>query len=431
MQRSRIDREEDVSVANAGVLSGRLEEFRLIELVQALGMGANTGALHVRRADDLNGIIYFDQGSVVGASELDSEALTLGHVLQQLNLADETQIEQAFQLQMHDALGKRIGERLIEMGALTQEQLQSALRTQILWTVRDMAMWRSGAYEFHRGQELPYGVEVRVDTQDASMEILRYEHEWEGLYHVLPDGVRTYLQMVREPPIGRQLRFAPPIWRLVSRVNTHHNVRRIATALHLPEVEAARALAPLVHEGLLAPMGVQHRNEPPDPVYIMDLHTFDLFSLLIELEQDWVRRKGKNKADHLVALARYINQTMRSLEVACQESGLALAPDTLATILTKERLLGVDDYQFRIHQNQIEIEDFAAAVRKRLDVAARGPAGADQAYYDAGFAVLRQALAVSFQAINARVASPTIRGQNQEAWEALFLSLQQQPATPA
>jgi hypothetical protein len=305
--------------------------------------------------------------------------------------------------------------------------VQKALRTQILWTVRNMALWKSGTYQFQQGQEMPYPVEARVDTQDASMEILRYEHEWEGLRYFLPEGVRTPLRMVFDPPIGHPLRFPPSVWRLISRVNTHRTVRRIATALHLAEVDAARLLAPLVREGLLLPTNAQNLHELPDEVERLSLRNFDLFSLLIELEQEWVKRRGKTRADHLVALARYINQTMRSLENACRENGLALSPNTLAGILSKERLLGVEDFRFRIEQNQIDIDDFATFVRRRLDSAARAGQGADLAFYDAARAVLQGALAATFQAINARVALPSHRAQNQEAWEALFLSFQQQP----
>jgi hypothetical protein len=37
---------------------------------------------------------------------------------------------------------------------------------------------------------------------------------------------------------------------------------------------------------------------------------------------------------------------------------------------------------------------------------------------------LQQALRAAFEAINARIASPQDRAQNQEAWEALFQTLQ-------
>src|SRR5262249_23424074 len=80
------DEETLVSSSNS-VLSGRLEEFRLVELLQMMGLGANTGALHLRQDGGRTGLIYFDSGALVSAAELDTEALTLGHVLQQLGLA--------------------------------------------------------------------------------------------------------------------------------------------------------------------------------------------------------------------------------------------------------------------------------------------------------------------------------------------------------
>jgi len=38
---------ERTLVSNASVFSGRLEEFRLVELLQMMGLGSNTGALHL------------------------------------------------------------------------------------------------------------------------------------------------------------------------------------------------------------------------------------------------------------------------------------------------------------------------------------------------------------------------------------------------
>ena len=44
-------------MSSVGVLSGRLEEFRLVELLQVMGLGAATGALHVHEADGRAGLI--------------------------------------------------------------------------------------------------------------------------------------------------------------------------------------------------------------------------------------------------------------------------------------------------------------------------------------------------------------------------------------
>src|SRR5262249_20790437 len=151
----------------------------------------------------------------------------------------------------------------------------------------------------------------------------------------------------------------------------------------------------------------------------MAIKNFELFSLLLELEQDWVRRRGKGKTDHLVALARYINQTMRSLEEACQANNLALAPDTLATILSKEQAADVPGHPFRTHNNRIDVDDSASSARKRMDTAARTSPAAEREFYAAAATDLQRALAAAFQAINARVVLPNFRAENQTAWKSL------------
>lgn len=416
-------------MSNGSVFSGRLEEFRLVELLQMMALGSNTGALHLYQehpSGDRTGLIYFDNGALVSCTELDTEALTLGHVLQQLNLASVTQIDHAFQLQTQDPLGKRIGERLVDLRILTDDQLDQALKTQTLWTARELALWREGTYEFHADERLPADSDTQhIDSTRAVMEVLRYEHEWESLQPFLPDGMRTHITMAFEPPIGHPLQFHAAAWRVISRVNAQHTVRRIATSLHQPEVDVARMIGPLVQEGLLVPVGAAGGPGLPEEAARLSMQHFDLFTLLISMEQDWIKKK--TPADQLIALAGFINQTMRALEEACQSSGLGLSPDTLASILSREGLLGIDNYRFRVDHNRLDVDNFAAFSRQSLDGSSRGALGSAKPFYEKCLDVLQRALGASFNAINARVASPVERAQNQEAWEALFLTFRGEP----
>ncbi len=417
-------------MSNGSVFSGRLEEFRLVELLQMMGLGSNTGALHLHQDTGLTGLIYFDTGMLVSSTELDTEALTLGHVLQQLNLASAAQLEHAFQLQTQDPLGKRIGERLIDLGILTQEQLDHALKTQTLWTARELALWRSGSYEFHPGEHVPTNSNTqRIDSTRAVMEVLRYEHEWDSLQPFLPQGMRTRIAMAYEPPVGHPLLFHAVPWRVISRVNSQRTVRRIATSLHQPEVEVARMIGPLVEEGLLVPVGAEGTPGLPEEAARLSMNNFDLFSLLIGMEQDWLKRK--TPLDHLTALAGFVNRTMKALEDECQENGLSLAPDTLLTILSREGLLGLHDYQFRIANNRIDSDHLASYCREVLENSTRNSIGSAKAFYEQFADLLQHALVAAFQAINTRVASPIERAQNQEAWEALFLTLHGEPLNTA
>ncbi len=421
-------------MTNASVFSGRLEEFRLVELLQMMGLGSNTGALHLHQDTEhgvgRTGLIYFDNGALVSCTELDTEALTLGHVLQQLNLANATQIEHAFRLQTQDPLGKRIGERLVDLGILSEDQLANALKTQTLWTARELALWRSGSYEFHPDERLPERTPLhRIDSTRVVMEVLRYEHEWESLQPFLPQGMRTRVWMAFEPPIGHPLLFHAAAWRVISRVNAHHTVRRIATSLHQPEIEVARMIGPLVEEGLLVPGDAESTPGLPEEAARLSMNNFDLFSLLIEMEQYWLKRK--TPLDQLVALADFINRTMKALEDECDAMHLSLAADTLHSILAREGLLGLETYQFRIELNRIDVEDFAAYCRRVLDSSSREAIGTAKVLYEQFSDLLQRALVAAFQAINSRVASPIERVQNQEAWEALFQTLRGEPSNTA
>jgi hypothetical protein len=417
-------------MANLGVLSGRLEEFKLVELLQVMGMNANTGALHLEASDGRTGLVYFDTGALVSCIELDTEALTLGHVLQQLNLATGEQIERAFRLQTQDPLGKRIGERLIDLGILTPEKLNNALAMQALWTAREVALWVSGTYELHPGEHLPADTAgVRIDPQRVVMEVLRYEQEWEELRRFLPEGMRTHVAMVFDPPIGHPLLFPSDIWHVITHVNRFRTVRRIATALRQPEVEAARMITPLVRDGLLVPIGAAGGPGLPEEAQRMSMRNFDLFTLLIGMEQDWLKRKSPR--DQLVGLATFINQTMHALEDACRENGLSLAPDTLATLFGRGGLGNVQGYKFRIANNRIDIFDFSAFCGRVFESSTRSMIGGPKAFYDEMMDVLQRGLEAAFHAINARIASPIERVQNQEAWEALFMTFRGQPSSSA
>jgi hypothetical protein len=409
-------------VTQSGILNGRLEEFSLVELLQAMGLSTNTGALHLHQADGRTGVTYFENGAIVSCTEIDTEALTLGGVLQQLRLATIEQLEHAFQQQTQDPLGKRIGERLIDLGILTQEQLNDALRTQALWTVRELGLWHHGSYEFHPGERLPSDASVlRIDYQRATMELVRYEHEWQGLHAFLPEGMRTHIQMAFEPPAGHPLLFHATAWRVITRVNSQQTVRRMATSLQLPELDVARMVGPLVREGLLVPVGAAGGPGLPEEAARLSMQHFDLFTLLISMEQDWLKRKSP--ADQLIALAGFINQTMRTLEEACLATGLSLAPDTLLSLLSREQLLGIGpSYELKVRQNRVDLEDFSTFCHHTFEGSARNALGATKDFYDVTAAVLQRGLAAAFEAINSRIASPVERVQNQEAWEALFLT---------
>jgi len=412
---------------NTRLLHGSLKDFGLVEVLQMMELGGMTGAIRLKQASSgRTGIIYFSEGKMANCSELDVGALTLGDVLQQLGMATSQRIEEAFNQQLQDAFGKRIGERLIAMGVINEQQLKEALRTKALWTVRELALWQEGSYEFIASPSaktiLPYGESsLELEVMRITMEMVRYSDEWEQLRQFLPQGVRTMLQMA--PAIPYAMSFDARTYELFMHVNLYRRVRRIASAMRRPELEVARELAQLVRQKLLMHVFQEVSPQPqpsgrevrlPDPAEKLRMESFELLYLISRMEQEWYRRR--NPMEQLPALAEFINWTMDALAETCRARGADLDPNTLKSLLYREKLRYMGNYEFKVDQNHIDVDNFKSLCYEVLSVNMQQ----SQDFYDEAVDVLQHILRSIFDTINSRVASLDERLENQEVWEAMF-----------
>lgn len=405
-------------------LQGSLQEFGLVEILQMMEMESMSGAIHLKQANERTGIVYFKDGKMAGCSELDAGALTLGDVFQQLGMATAAQIEAAFQRQIQDAFGKRIGERLIEMRVLTENQLREALRTKALWIIRDIGLWKEGNYEFATIPDskniLPYGEEaLGLDVMRVTMEMVRYSDEWEKLQNFLPQGMQTCLQMAQTIPCT--MSFDARTLELLGGVNRYHIVRKIASGIRRTELDVARDLAQLVQMRLLyvlpanAQLNTVNGNvRLPQPAEMWRMEHFELLNLLSRMEQHWLRKT--TPMDQLPALAEFVNWTMDGLTQACKKNGTELDDNTLETLLTRNNLRYMGNYRFLIEKNNIDVENFTSLCHEVV----HGEIQKANDFYEEAAIVLQRILAYIFDSINARVVSLSERLENQEIWEAMF-----------
>jgi hypothetical protein len=406
-------------------LQGSLREFGLVEILQMMEMENMNGALHLKQANDRIGIVYFKEGKLAGCSELDTGALTLGDVLQQLNMAAAPQIDAAFQRQRQDAFGKRIGERLIEMRVINEGQLREALRTKALWTIRDIGLWKDGSYEFAALPDsknlLPYGEEpLGLDVMRVTMEMVRYSDEWEKLQNFLPQGMQTALQMA--PAIPYPMSFDARTLELLGGVNRHRLIRKVASGIRRPELEVARDLAQMSQMRLVyvLPANTQP-NAPgngvrlPAPAERLRMEHFELLNLISRMEQHWLRKT--TPMDQLPALTEFVNWTMDTLAEACRANGTELNPHTLESLLARNNLRYLGNYRFLIDKNNIDVENFTSLCHEVM----RGEIQKANDFYEEGAIVLQRILSCIFDSINARVVSLSERLENQEVWEAMFI----------
>ncbi len=414
------------------VLSGLLKDFGLVEVLQVMELGGMTGALHLKQATGHMGIIYFSEGKMANCSEFDPGALTLGDVLQQLGMATYQHIEEAFSQQLQDPFGKRIGERLVINGAISDQQLREALRTKALWTIRELSLWKDGSYDFMPAPNvqklLPYGeASLEIEVMRVTMEMIRYGDEWDELIKILPLGVRTALRM--SPAIPYTMRFDMRTLELFTHVNLYGRVRRIASIIRRPELDVARELAQLVQQKFLLvvpqmemaqrAIGQNGKNNSnrvhlPEPAEKLRLENFELLNLISRMEQAWM--KCRNPMEQLPAMVQFVNWTMDALADTCRANGTELDANTLRTLMMNENLSNMGSYSFKVDQNHINVESFTSLCYEVMS----GDMQKAEGFYDEAAMVLHRMLCTIFETINARVADPRERLENQEVWEAMF-----------
>ncbi|HLX59217.1 MAG TPA: DUF4388 domain-containing protein [Ktedonobacteraceae bacterium] len=420
-------------------LQGSLNEFGLVEVLQMMEFGGMTGAIHLKQqSTERIGIVYFKDGKLASCSELDPGALTLGDILQQLGMAHSQHIDRAFSMQMQDPFGKRIGERLIEMGVISDEQLREALRTKALWTARELALWKEGTYEFVAspvGQSkstLPYGEEsLNLEVMGVTMEMVRYIDEWAQLAAYFPQGMQTTLQVV--PAIPYAMQFDMRILELLGGINVYRSARRIASGIRRPELDVARDLAWLIQnkfasivfqqERIISHLNGNHSVNDngrsaavhlPGPAERLRMESFELLNLISRMEQAWNSRRMPE--EQLTALVEFVNWTMDALADTCRANGAELDPNTLENLLTRNNLRYMGNYRFIIANNNIEVSNFTALCHEVL----QGDIVKSTDFFEEASIVLQRILLCIFDSINGRVASLYERLENQEVWEAMF-----------
>ncbi|HTI14030.1 MAG TPA: DUF4388 domain-containing protein [Dictyobacter sp.] len=406
------------------VLSGYLKDFGLVEILQIVELGSMTGAIHLKHSTGRMGILYFNDGKLANASELDPGALAVGDVLQQLGMTTYQHIEEAYAQQLQDPLGKRIGERLVLMGVISEQQLREALRMKALWTARELSLWQDGTYEFIASASvhklLPYGeASLDIEVVRTTMEMVRYSDEWQELTRYLPNGMRTILRLTDAIP--SVMRFDMRSLELFTHVNLYRRIRRIASALRRPELDVARELGQLVQQGFLLtafqnmdPQTNGRKVRLPDPAEKLRLENFELLDLISRMEQEW--DKKHSPMEQLPTLVVFINWTMDALAETCRANGIELDANTLRTLMLNHNLWHMGSYEFRVDQNHVDVDNFTALCYEVLGDDIKKAAG----FYDEASTVLQQLLISIFEMINGRVANPRERMENQAVWEAMF-----------
>ena len=144
-------------------LVGNLAQFSLADLLQILAGGGHSGKISLTRIDK-QGVIVLREGRVIYAAST-SVRDTLGSILVARGQIAEDQLLAALERQHRDDAERRLGNVLVEMGALTTEQLHEAVRWQVSKVLAEFLAWNDAYFRFEP-LEIPDKGEIEVDLED-------------------------------------------------------------------------------------------------------------------------------------------------------------------------------------------------------------------------------------------------------------------------
>jgi len=159
-------------------LAGDLSVISIAEVLQMLDLQRQSGALSIfTKKREIT--LYIQSGTLTWASAhgLGDEFL-LGRYLLETGNVDREELNDA--IEQHTTSRRLIGERMVELGLVTEDQVRRALTRQTSELLYEVVRWQKGRFSFIVGSEHPLALKTALGLETGSlvMEGFRRVDEW-------------------------------------------------------------------------------------------------------------------------------------------------------------------------------------------------------------------------------------------------------------
>mgnify|MGYP001544778413 CR=1 FL=1 len=247
-------------------IEGPLRELGIHDVFQLLDLSRKTGTLTVTSLlRDNQGTVYFERGAVIYAA-IRSNPHPLGELLLRAGKISEGDLARARDTQVRTDDGRRLGEILVELGAITRKELERQVRFQVEEVVFELMSWREGFFSFEEREvvNVPAEAIIRISTESLLMEGARRIDEWSRIEGKIPHlGVVPVLAPVADDHTA-QLDLLPNEWEVLAEIDGTRDLRAVAAGLALSEFDVARIAYGLVTTGVVSlRAGSDHQAPAP------------------------------------------------------------------------------------------------------------------------------------------------------------------------
>ena len=239
-------------------VEGTLSETAFPRILHNLYSLRATGLLHLENTN-LKKVVYIRNGyPIFVRSNLVREFL--GQRLVRTGLLSDEALAES--LEASKQSNQRHGMALVEMGLLNPNQLNDALRNQVLDKLLDIFSWPEGKYRFVQAREFKQGI-TSIDLSPANLILqgLRDHANRDQVLKILEPHLEHYLQQAENPLYRFQdIQLSVNEQRILASCQGNETLSEILKRHLLSRKEAEPLLAALLTTGILVA-----RMEPKEP----------------------------------------------------------------------------------------------------------------------------------------------------------------------
>ena len=228
-------------------LQGRLQSFRLPDLLTFLDMVSKTGTLRLENGDQIT-TAYMEQGDLRFATSSEPR-LRLSSVLRKKERLGDEQWRQIEARMV--ATGSKFGQAAVALGIMTEDDVRNALKVQVSEIIYDALGWDTGFFYFFDEMTLPpYAVTINVDVSNLIMESARRIDEWEQCIRLLPNEDAIY-QIVDNPDTQEKINLSLDEWKILFRIDGHKPLKQLMEESEKEPMEVYRVIYGLLANQLI------------------------------------------------------------------------------------------------------------------------------------------------------------------------------------
>lgn len=337
-------KEEAEAQEQAVTMRGNLDQINLSDIFQTLAMTKMEGVLRVHNPLEQRHV-YCSDGFVRILTPPRVIQRRIGQRLVQAGMITTDQLRSALMRQRKDK--NPLGKILIDDGIITEEQIDEVASVQVAEDLFGLFTWSHGTFEFYRGAVTDQGLRERFETcpefevSSLLLEVARRSDEWESILGVI--GNLDELPVTTSKDAPRE--FNDIEYALFRGADGRTTYRQLAEQTTQGLFEVSRVARDLVNEGLLQNISEEQMVATADSLAeegnpkqaVMVLQTLrdrptDLSLEVVRGVAAVLERAGERKLAGLTLLEVAQLQSDPELALSMARDACAFAPHDPATL---------------------------------------------------------------------------------------------------